>query len=188
MTSEMSQQHWITIIKSVRICQRVCYFFWFFTNFLFWFPISCSTKCERGTIRPCPEPICCRPRTWWAWSCDCLASGGEHLWRRRPIRLAAEMSPPPPPSRSGMESGCRRHPPCRRRRSGRHFDLFDFCLLNLLFWKCCWGTSQTQRLQRPLANVFDPSINWQGVCKHLVDNAPSVGIMRCSKNLVDARE
>ena len=50
------------------------------------------------------------------------------------------------------------------------------------------GTSQTQRLQRPLANVFDPSIYWQGVCKHLVDNAPSVGIVRCSKNAVDARE
>ena len=35
---------------------------------------------------------------------------------------------------------------------------------------------------------FDPSIYWQGVCKHLVDNAPSVGIVRCSKNPVDARE
>ena len=32
------------------------------------------------------------------------------------------------------------------------------------------------------------STGWQGVCKHLVDNAPSVGIVRCSKNPVDARE
>ena len=35
---------------------------------------------------------------------------------------------------------------------------------------------------------FYPSIFWQGVCKHLVNNAPSVGIVRCSKNPVDARE
>ena len=26
------------------------------------------------------------------------------------------------------------------------------------------------------------------MCKHLVDNAPSVDIMKCSKNLVDTRE
>ena len=38
------------------------------------------------------------------------------------------------------------------------------------------------------ADVFDPSINWQGVCKHLVVNVPYVGIVRCSKNPVDARE
>ena len=42
--------------------------------------------------------------------------------------------------------------------------------------------------KRYLVIVFDPSIYWQGVCKHLVDNAPSVGIVRCSKNPVDARE
>ena len=42
--------------------------------------------------------------------------------------------------------------------------------------------------KRHLAIVFDPSIYWQGVCKHLVDNAPSVGIVSCSKNPVDARE
>ena len=36
--------------------------------------------------------------------------------------------------------------------------------------------------------VLDPSIYWQGVCKHLVVNAPSVRIVRCSKNLVDASE
>ena len=36
--------------------------------------------------------------------------------------------------------------------------------------------------------VFDPSIYWQGVCKHLVDDAPSVDIVRCSKNPLDARE
>ena len=34
--------------------------------------------------------------------------------------------------------------------------------------------------KRHLAIFFDPSIYWQGVCKHLVDNAPSVGIVRCS--------
>ena len=50
------------------------------------------------------------------------------------------------------------------------------------------GASQMQRLQRPLATVFDPSIYWQGLGKHLVDNAPSVGIVRRVKNPVDARE
>ena len=50
------------------------------------------------------------------------------------------------------------------------------------------GASQMQRLQRPLATVFDPSIYWQGLGKHLADNAPSVGIVRCFKNPVDARE
>ena len=35
---------------------------------------------------------------------------------------------------------------------------------------------------------FDPSIYWQGLGKHLVDNATSVGILRCSKNPVDARD
>ena len=37
---------------------------------------------------------------------------------------------------------------------------------------------------RHLAIVFDPSIyrQLQGVYKRLVDNAPSVGIVRCSKN------
>ena len=29
---------------------------------------------------------------------------------------------------------------------------------------------------------------WQGLGKHLVDNAPSVGILSCSKNQVDARD
>ena len=33
-----------------------------------------------------------------------------------------------------------------------------------------------------------PSIYWQGLGKHLVVNAPSVGILRCSKNPVDARD
>ena len=50
------------------------------------------------------------------------------------------------------------------------------------------GSGQTKRHQRHLATFFDPSIYWQGVCKHLVDNAPSVGILICSKNPVDARE
>ena len=31
-------------------------------------------------------------------------------------------------------------------------------------------------------------IHWQGLGKHLVDNAPSVGILRFSKNPVDARD
>ena len=35
---------------------------------------------------------------------------------------------------------------------------------------------------------FDPSIYWQGLGKDLVDNAPSVGILRCAKNSVDARD
>ena len=42
--------------------------------------------------------------------------------------------------------------------------------------------------KRLLAIFFYPSIYWHGVCKHLVANAPSVGIVRCSKNPVDARE
>ena len=33
------------------------------------------------------------------------------------------------------------------------------------------GAGQTKRLQRPLAKFFDPSIYWQGLGKHLVDNA-----------------
>ena len=41
---------------------------------------------------------------------------------------------------------------------------------------------------RQLATFFDPSIYWQGLDKHLVDNAQSVGILRCSKNPVDARD
>ena len=53
---------------------------------------------------------------------------------------------------------------------------------------CSLGASQTKGFRPLLLNVFDPSIYWQGVCKHLVDNAPSVGIVRCSKNQVDARE
>ena len=28
--------------------------------------------------------------------------------------------------------------------------------------------------------MFDPSIYWQGLVKHSVDNAPSVGVLRCS--------
>ena len=39
-----------------------------------------------------------------------------------------------------------------------------------------------------LEKFFDPIIYWQGLGKHLVDIAPSVGILRCSKNLVDARD
>ena len=50
------------------------------------------------------------------------------------------------------------------------------------------GGSQTKRHQRHLVTFFDPSIYWQGLGKHLVDNAPSVGILSCSKNSVDARD
>ena len=57
-----------------------------------------------------------------------------------------------------------------------------WCQLKFWFWS---GAGQ---IKRKIAIVFDPSIYWQGVCKHLVVNAPSVGIVRCSKNPVDARE
>ena len=39
----------------------------------------------------------------------------------------------------------------------------------------------------PPIDIFYPSIYWQGLGKHVVDT-PSVGILRCSKNLVDARD
>ena len=38
------------------------------------------------------------------------------------------------------------------------------------------------------SEFFHPSIYWQGLGNYLVDNAPSVGILRCSKYLVDARD
>ena len=47
---------------------------------------------------------------------------------------------------------------------------------------------QSLRLQGPLANFVDPSIYWQGLGKHFVDNAPSVGVLRCFKNPIDARD
>ena len=39
-----------------------------------------------------------------------------------------------------------------------------------------------------LQKKLECQIHWQGLGKHLVDNAPSVGILRFSKNPVDARE
>ena len=49
-----------------------------------------------------------------------------------------------------------------------------------------WGASQTKWHQRYLATFFDPSIYWQGLGKHLDANALSIGILRRSKNPVDA--
>ena len=51
---------------------------------------------------------------------------------------------------------------------------------------CPSGSGQTKQHQRHLATFFDPSIYWLGLGKHLVDNAPSVDILRYSKNPVDA--
>ena len=50
------------------------------------------------------------------------------------------------------------------------------------------GAGQTKGLQRPLATFFYPSVYWQGLGKHLVDNAASVSILRCSKNRVYSRD
>ena len=49
-------------------------------------------------------------------------------------------------------------------------------------------SGQIKAKKRHLAIFFYPSIKWQGLGKHLVDNAPSVGILSCSKNPADARD
>ena len=40
----------------------------------------------------------------------------------------------------------------------------------------------------PPSDIFLPEHLPQGLGKHLVDNAPSVGILSCSKNPIDARD